>query len=50
MVNEAFKILEEGIALRPSDVDIVFVYGYGFPAYRGGLLFWADLEGLKKNS
>lgn len=48
MVNESFKILEEGIALRPSDVDIVFVYGYGFPAYRGGLLFWADLEGLIK--
>jgi len=48
MVNEAFKILEEGIALRPSDVDVVFVFGYGFPAYRGGIMFWADLEGLPK--
>jgi len=47
-VNEGFKIIEEGIALRPSDVDVVFVFGYGFPAYRGGPLFWADLVGLAK--
>ncbi|EJK71286.1 hypothetical protein THAOC_07294 [Thalassiosira oceanica] len=42
LVNEAFKILEEGIALDPSDVDVIYLYGYGFPAYRGGPLFWAD--------
>jgi len=42
LVNEAFKILEEGIASDPSDVDVIYLYGYGFPAYRGGPLFWAD--------
>jgi len=47
-VNEGFKIIEEGIALRPSDIDVVFIYGYGFPAYRGGPMFWADLVGLGK--
>jgi len=48
MVNEAARILEEGIAARALDVDAIWVYGYGFPAYRGGLLFWAEEEvGLK---
>ncbi|MES1948674.1 NAD-binding 3-hydroxyacyl-CoA dehydrogenase [Salinisphaera sp. C84B14] len=46
MVNEGAKILEEGIAMRPLDVDIVWIYGYGFPVYRGGLMFWADQVGL----
>ena len=36
LVNEGLKILEEGIAIRPDDVDAVYVYGYGFPRYRGG--------------
>jgi 3-hydroxyacyl-CoA dehydrogenase len=47
MVNEAAKILEEGIASRALDVDIVWIYGYGFPVYRGGPLFWADRVGTK---
>ncbi|HKK30620.1 MAG TPA: 3-hydroxyacyl-CoA dehydrogenase NAD-binding domain-containing protein, partial [Alphaproteobacteria bacterium] len=44
-VNEACKILDEGIAYRASDVDIMWLYGFGFPRYRGGLMFWADLIG-----
>ena len=55
MVNEALLILEEGMAQRPSDIDIVWLNGYGFPRDKGGLLFWANkvgssqiLEGLKK--
>src|SRR5215213_1180102 len=46
MVNEGAKILEEGLALRPSDIDVVWVYGYGWPVYRGGPMFWADTVGL----
>jgi 3-hydroxyacyl-CoA dehydrogenase len=46
LVNEAAKILEEGYAARPGDVDVVYVYGYGFPASRGGPLYWADTVGL----
>jgi 3-hydroxyacyl-CoA dehydrogenase len=45
MINEAARILEEGIAMRPSDIDIVWVYGYGWPAWRGGPCFYADLIG-----
>ena len=48
MVNEAAKILEEGIAQRASDIDVVWVYGYGWPVYRGGPMFWADSVGLQK--
>jgi 3-hydroxyacyl-CoA dehydrogenase len=48
LVNEGAKILEEGLALRASDIDIVWMYGYGFPRYRGGPMFWADLVGVKK--
>ena len=48
LVNEAARILEEGIALRPGDVDVVWVNGYGFPAARGGPLFHADTVGLPK--
>jgi len=48
MVNEGAKILEEGVAARPHDVDIVWIYGYGFPLYRGGPMFWADEVGLPK--
>ncbi|MBI43195.1 3-hydroxyacyl-CoA dehydrogenase NAD-binding domain-containing protein [uncultured Marinobacter sp.] len=46
MINEGAKILEEGIADRSLDIDIVWIYGYGFPAYRGGPMFWADQLGL----
>jgi 3-hydroxyacyl-CoA dehydrogenase len=47
MVNEGAKILEEGVALRSSDIDTIWVKGYGWPAYRGGPMYWADLVGLK---
>lgn len=48
MVNEGALILEEGIAQRASDIDVVWGYGYGWPVYRGGPMFWADTEGLPK--
>jgi 3-hydroxyacyl-CoA dehydrogenase len=48
MVNEGAKILEEGMAQRASDIDVVWVYGYGWPVYRGGPMHWADSEGLSK--
>ncbi len=48
MVNEGAKILEEGMAQRASDIDVVWIYGYGWPVYRGGPMFWADTEGLAK--
>lgn len=48
MVNEAAKELEEGIAIRASDIDVVWVNGYGFPAHRGGPMFWAERTGLDK--
>jgi len=47
MVNEGHLILEEGKAQRASDIDIVWIYGYGWPVYRGGPMFWGDLEGAK---
>jgi 3-hydroxyacyl-CoA dehydrogenase len=47
LVNEAAYILEEGIALRASDIDMVYLSGYGFPPYRGGPMFYADTVGLK---
>ncbi|MCX7864470.1 MAG: 3-hydroxyacyl-CoA dehydrogenase, partial [Novosphingobium sp.] len=46
MVNEGARILEEGIAQRASDIDVTYVYGYGFPKYRGGPMFWAQQRGL----
>src|SRR6185312_14525504 len=48
MINEGARILEEGIAARPSDIDVVWLYGYGWPIYRGGPMFWADQVGLKR--
>ena len=48
MVNEALLILEEGMAQRPSDIDIVWLNGYGFPRDKGGLLFWANKVGSSK--
>ena len=47
MINEGAKILEEGIAQRPGDIDVIWVYGYGWPAWRGGPMFHADQVGLK---
>ena len=47
MVNEGARILEEKIAIRASDIDVIWVYGYGWPIYRGGPMFWADSLGLK---
>ncbi|MFM6853723.1 MAG: 3-hydroxyacyl-CoA dehydrogenase NAD-binding domain-containing protein [Sphingopyxis sp.] len=48
MVNEGAKILSEGKAQRASDIDVVWIYGYGWPVYRGGPMFWGNLEGLAK--
>jgi 3-hydroxyacyl-CoA dehydrogenase len=48
LVNEGACILEEGIALRASDIDMVYLTGYGFPPYRGGPMFYADTVGLDK--
>ena len=48
LINEGAKILEEGVALRPGDIDIVWIYGYGFPRYRGGPMFYADTVGVDK--
>lgn len=47
LVNEGARILEEGIALRAVDIDIIYINGYGFPAYRGGPMWYADSLGLK---
>jgi 3-hydroxyacyl-CoA dehydrogenase len=47
LINEGARILEEGIAQRASDIDIVYIYGYGFPAHRGGPMFYADTVGVK---
>ncbi|MDB5584162.1 MAG: 3-hydroxyacyl-CoA dehydrogenase NAD-binding [Bradyrhizobium sp.] len=46
MIDEGAKILEEGIALRASDIDVVWIKGYGWPVYRGGPMYWAGLVGL----
>lgn len=48
MLNEGFRILEEGIALRAGDIDVVWTSGYGFPRYRGGPMFYAECIGLDK--
>jgi 3-hydroxyacyl-CoA dehydrogenase len=48
LANTGAEILEEGIALRAGDIDIVYIYGYGFPRYRGGPMFYADSVGLDK--
>jgi 3-hydroxyacyl-CoA dehydrogenase len=46
MINEGARILEEGIATRPSDIDVIWVYGYGWPVWRGGPMYYADQLGL----
>lgn len=48
LVNEGARVLAEGIALRPVDIDMVWLFGYGFPAYEGGPMFWADRRGPDK--
>ncbi len=48
MVNEGAKILEEGIASKASDIDMVYLTGYGFPVYRGGPMLYADMLGLPR--
>ncbi len=48
LINEGALILEEGVAQRPGDIDIVYLYGYGFPVARGGPMFYGDQVGLKK--
>ena len=47
LVNEAAKVLGDGIARRPLDIDVTFLYGYGFPRWRGGPMKWADMQGLE---
>ncbi len=46
MINEGARILEEGIAQRSGDIDVIWVYGYGFPIWRGGPMYYADQVGL----
>ena len=48
MVNEGAKILDEGIAARASDIDVVLLHGYGFPRWKGGPMHWADAQGLDR--
>jgi 3-hydroxyacyl-CoA dehydrogenase len=48
LVNEGARILQEGFALRSVDIDIIYLNGYGFPAHRGGPMFYADTVGLQK--
>jgi 3-hydroxyacyl-CoA dehydrogenase len=48
LINEGARLLEEGFALRAVDIDIIYVNGYGFPAYRGGPMWYADTVGLPK--
>lgn len=48
LINEGARILEEGIATRPGDIDVIWRYGYGFPVHRGGPMFYADRVGVKK--
>jgi len=48
LINEGARLLEDGIALRASDIDVIYVNGYGFPAFRGGPMFYADRVGLAR--
>jgi 3-hydroxyacyl-CoA dehydrogenase len=47
MINEGARILDEKIAARPSDIDVIWLNGYGWPVYRGGPMYYADTIGLK---
>ena len=46
LANEGARVLEEGYATRASDIDVVYVHGFGFPRHRGGPMFYADTVGL----
>lgn len=48
LINEGFKVLEDGIAIKPSDIDVTWCYGYGFPRWRGGPMHYADAVGLPR--
>ena len=48
MINEGARILEEGVAERPGDIDAIWLHGYNWPAWKGGPMFYADLVGLKR--
>jgi 3-hydroxyacyl-CoA dehydrogenase len=48
LINEGARVLEEGYASRAADIDVVYIHGYGFPAWRGGPMFYADRVGLGK--
>ena len=48
LVNEGAKVVDEGIALRAGDIDVVYANGYGFPSWRGGPMYWAEQAGLKR--
>ena len=48
MINEGFKILAEGKAIRASDIDVIWVNGYGWPVYRGGPMFYGEQVGLAR--
>jgi 3-hydroxyacyl-CoA dehydrogenase len=47
LINEGARLLEEGVALRSADIDVTYIFGYGFPAWRGGPMFYADTAGLR---
>ena len=47
LINIGAQLLDDGIALRASDIDVVYIYGYGFPKYRGGPMYYADQVGLE---
>ena len=48
LINEGARVLDEGFALRAADIDVIYMNGYGFPAYRGGPMFYADRVGLPR--
>lgn len=48
LVNEGARIVDEGIAIRASDIDVVYVNGYGFPAHRGGPMYWGEEVGFAR--
>jgi 3-hydroxyacyl-CoA dehydrogenase len=47
LINEGARVLEEGVARRAADIDVIYLTGYGFPAFRGGPMFYADQVGLR---
>jgi 3-hydroxyacyl-CoA dehydrogenase len=47
-INECCKIIEEGKAIRASDIDVMWLYGFGFPRYKGGVMYWGDTVGARE--